>query len=298
MGFQMPDILYKYREFDVRTIQLLTDADIYYAEPRKFNDPLDCAPAVLVDTDVKSVEKLCSEMLRAKHGDVVAQEHIAERQSWVREEYGDYKVDPEAEGRYKHSLALGIASLIRDELGAHGVLSLAQEWNNVLMWSHYAANHEGICIGYDMSENVGSPRPIDYSGPGHVTISELMSWKLDDCVEARDRVFQTFFFEKAHDWEYELEWRCVADAEGSKPAPPIKEVYFGMCCNQAVVTTLVKLSKDLDPEITFYGIRRDNNTFNLERVLLNPEEEAIQVRSSVYHDFDDISDWSPSEATG
>ncbi len=34
-----------------------------------------------------------------------------------------------------------------------GILSLASSNNNLLMWSHYASEHKGMCLGFERNSN-------------------------------------------------------------------------------------------------------------------------------------------------
>ena len=54
----LPQKLYKYYPFNTQTQRLLTHSQLYYASPKKFNDPLDCRPNIDVDVDVKEIENL------------------------------------------------------------------------------------------------------------------------------------------------------------------------------------------------------------------------------------------------
>ena len=40
---QPPEILYKYRSFNIRSISMLAKNQVYFASPLDFNDPFDCA---------------------------------------------------------------------------------------------------------------------------------------------------------------------------------------------------------------------------------------------------------------
>ncbi len=53
----VPSLLYKYRHFDERTIELLCADTVYYADPSTFNDPLDTKPCVDADCDVATMER-------------------------------------------------------------------------------------------------------------------------------------------------------------------------------------------------------------------------------------------------
>ena len=45
----LPHKLYKFRPFEVHSLELLTDAKVHYSNPMKFNDPLDCRPTIELD---------------------------------------------------------------------------------------------------------------------------------------------------------------------------------------------------------------------------------------------------------
>jgi hypothetical protein len=35
---------------------------------------------------------------------------------------------------------------------SYGVSCFSESWNSILMWSHYADRHKGICLGFDVPE--------------------------------------------------------------------------------------------------------------------------------------------------
>ena len=49
----IPKKLFKYRAFNVDTLRLFSFWEVYYADPAKFNDPLDCCPTIQIDVDRK-----------------------------------------------------------------------------------------------------------------------------------------------------------------------------------------------------------------------------------------------------
>src|ERR1700721_1920879 len=44
----------------------------------------------------------------------------------------------------------------------HGVPSFSRSWNNILMWSHYADQPEGICLGFDVPDGEGKFMEMKY----------------------------------------------------------------------------------------------------------------------------------------
>src|ERR1700733_13101514 len=93
MGIKSPPRkLYKYRAFNVHSLRLITQAELFYADPRGFNDPLDCNPTIAVDVDRMSVESLCYELVARDSGIEEAKETI-QRCRFNSTEYGDYEKD-------------------------------------------------------------------------------------------------------------------------------------------------------------------------------------------------------------
>lgn len=66
MTIATPARLYKYRDFSVNTLRMLTHAEVFYASPSAFNDPLDSNPTIEVDIDVPALEHLLKKMLSSR----------------------------------------------------------------------------------------------------------------------------------------------------------------------------------------------------------------------------------------
>lgn len=263
---KLPRKLYKYRSFGVNSLRLLSKGEIYYANPRSFNDPLDCNPTVRVDTDRASIERLCFRMLAAAHGEEKALKEIGNHR-YMSTQCGDYKANPKAEKDYKRRLGSEIKQLVDAEMASRGVLSLAERWDCPLMWSHYADEHRGLCIEYDMNDHRCSHiKPVDYRRPRSIKITELTQWKLNKSAEAEQNVLDTYFFAKSLQWRYEKEWRYIHSSNGVKQAPfRISGVYFGLRCDAAVRTSIVKLFANSDSNIAFYDLYPLEDSFRLKR---------------------------------
>jgi len=287
---KLPRRLYKYCAFNVNTLRLLSEAEVFYANPTTFNDPLDCNPTIQIDTDVLPLEKLCYKMLSAAYGKERAQREIKNHR-FRSTEYGDYKMDPEVTAYYMQDLASNVRGLLYSEMGKRGVLSLAERWNCPLMWSHYADEHRGLCIEYDTTDNACSNiNAVDYRRPRSIKVSDLVEWKVNGSTDAEKTILDTFFFAKAPQWRYEKEWRDVKAANCAYPAPfRVSAIYFGLRCDAAVQTTIVKLHTNATRPVKFYGIYPLNDTFRLRREPIDISEiEACGLRSSVLLDFKDV----------
>jgi len=94
------------------------------------------------------------------------------------------------------------------------------------MWSHYANNHGGICVGFD-GLSVNSFSGIKLSGKVNYQ-NELPI--VQYFGEEKKRVVHKIFFTKNSDWNYEREFRLVAEADAALTMDPalIREVMLGM----------------------------------------------------------------------
>lgn len=82
-----------------------------------------------------------------------------------------------------------------------GILSLTEHWDNMLMWSHYAKHHTGICIGFHTDLDIF-----------RTALSVLYTTSFPIIVRPQDEnetILEKSFLMKAKCWEYEKEWRII-----------------------------------------------------------------------------------------
>lgn len=114
-------------------------------------------------------------------------------------------------GREKSSQMQEIIATDRNECirqvndAVFGVLSLTEDRNNLLMWSHYAENHKGFVVGFNISDaffnktflnNTYKPKEVLYN-------DERPSKYIVDLD------YNCYLFTKGNIWKYEKEWRVV-----------------------------------------------------------------------------------------
>ena len=287
---RIPRKLYKFRSFGVNSLRLLSEAEIYYANPRSFNDPLDGDPTIHLDTDLASLEKVCFRILIAAHGKEKARlEMINDR--YMSTEFGDYKTDKNVENYYMQLLGTQIKTLLDAEMAEWGVLSLAARWDCPLMWSHYSDGHRGFCVEYDMNDHAClNLKPVNYALNRSIKISDLIDWKVHKSAAAEQSVLDTYLFAKSPQWRYEREWRDIHSTNGAKASPfQITGVYFGLRCDRSVRTSVVKLLSHSCPKIKFYDMYPLENSFRLRRQVIDCGEiETIGVKTSIHFVFRDI----------
>ena len=290
---KIPRRLYKYRNFDNRTLAMVVSDNVCYADPSTFNDPLDTQPSIDVDLDDGELERIVrifvernsrEEMSGAaktigyrgprtidhikrnsrRHADLLIEEI---EYNATDLEYGSETRKPffsvnTLNRRCFSNTTRGSYRLLRDRL-AH------------LMWSHYGDQHRGICIGFSVPAGAaGNLHKVKYGGSRLVKASKVAAM-LDGNDVARGEVDETVLLRKAKSWGYEREWRLIG-LRGLQHSPlELEEIIFGMRCDAAAKYVVMKALKGRDRPVKFYETREVSGTFKLKRCSLTYDDELF-----------------------
>ena len=189
-----PKVLCRYRHLQGkhhdRTKRILTDSIHYFASPSSFNDPFDCK--------IHFRSSLSPKQLKQKYGDLVRRNtpglNREQRRAKVATDLAT--VDPD-------KLIAKMTNSMQHAVNGLGVLSLSATDSNILLWSHYAAGHTGLCLKFLTSNNTpffGLAQKVEYM-PNYPEVDLLNSSPVEQ--------FQAFLLTKAIDWKYEEEWRII-----------------------------------------------------------------------------------------
>ena len=150
---------------------------------------------------------------------------------------------------------------------------LTETNNNTLMWSHYANNHEGICVEYDLkllqTDSLGvckhlfpvvysATRPINRNIHSLIENHGVLKKAIDErCVYEGDEMLDDIlpmFLTKGMEWKYEREWRIIytkkqmydIDEEvlysGNIHFPCVTAVYLGYRINPEIKANLIEIA--------------------------------------------------------
>lgn len=90
---------------------------------------------------------------------------------------------------------------------SEGILYFSKHWKNPLLWSHYADKHQGIALGFDVSDS--SLKPVRYVA--RMDKVNLLSEKISQ--EQVDVFLDRLRYTKFKDWQYEDEVRQFFDLD-------------------------------------------------------------------------------------
>lgn len=217
------EYLYKYRplyngnknsyEFNKHTLSILQKGELYFSTPKEFNDPFDCLFPILSYEITKEQVK---EKLHSK--DIESRETRKQLKAYIRDfcnkdidNYVDYfntliKTDPKF-----------LYELNRDQSDKFEICCFSKNYKNILMWSHYADSHKGICIGiktiYEDNSNL-----IEFQKVKDIDKikAESVIYNLDNkkippvnYQNLTEELLEQSLITKSFHWKYEEEHRTI-----------------------------------------------------------------------------------------
>ncbi len=257
-----PEILYKYRAVDKFTLFNLINNTIWFAKPVDLNDPFDCQ---LPGADQSLDEVYIKDFIK----------------EWKKVGYNEKKT---------RAVLDHITQTITGLKERIGVLSLSSLNDQALMWSHYAEQHQGICIGYKSSsikQSTGDGDPFsvkvvnkDASQVGFDmfnAVHQFCNYEVnkelrDSGLDPDKKVFTeviNLVKTKLEGWKYEDEWRYINRSFGIRTLDvnSIASIHFGLRCPEIDRQTVRKILHRQN--IKFYKMVRASGRLGLEAVHMN-----------------------------
>jgi Protein of unknown function (DUF2971) len=186
--------LYHYQRFDATHLaNTIVNGVVRFTRPGDFNDPWDCQPVFSVPKERNEREALARYMARAseKHGTTLCPNEIERRVMMLIE-------NPL---KLRAAMDESAPDMYRQLDQRYRIYCLTTKPDCPLMWAHYADHHRGICLEIDS-------RLPDLCAAIQVQYRETYpTFRLDDDKDL------TPFCTKSLDWQYEDEYRLIAEED-------------------------------------------------------------------------------------
>ncbi|SFQ71598.1 Protein of unknown function [Flavobacterium akiainvivens] len=207
-----PGSFYKYRALSERTIDILEKNYIWLAEIASLNDPFEC-----------SIQFDNNECLRKYYGSQDFHDLFVQMTDKALSS-AEIRLLTKSQKPYEEYIKICAAKNIPLKLSPEQQLSKVQDrWSEIisetnrklricsfslnndslLLWSHYAEEHKGICIEYDLLDNDIARayiQPVIYS-------SKVPKIGIFEDYNTIQMVASSLI--KSKEWEYEQEWRIT-----------------------------------------------------------------------------------------
>ncbi len=203
----VPGFLYKYTSV-ARALEVLLTGEVYFSHRRELNDPFDGKQTIDLSTCEKRKEAIINANKIIKKYKEKGYDLSGGLSGIKREEYHNRCIKDE---EFANSQMQKFAKSM--DIFNIGVYCFAEQNDSIIMWAHYANNHQGCCLEFNLQEHVsryvekGKPcfpfsflRSVKYSDkyPVHV-IGEEGAYPKENSA----------YISKSEDWRYEKEWRAI-----------------------------------------------------------------------------------------
>ncbi len=244
--------LFRYRHLNgkhrERTKRILTESVLHFANPTTFNDPFDCKVHFQSSLSAKEIKRRYSEMIKKRRPDLNRKERRKEATDDIKTMKPDW---------FLSQITAGLQSSVDNV----GVLSLSATDRNILLWSHYAAGHTGLCFKFIATNHTpffGRALPVTYAQ----TYPEI------DVLSPPDKQIDAFLLTKAKDWCYEDEWRIIDHDRGAGdrvfPAELLVGVILGARITREDKHTVAEWVKESVSPVEVLQANRATGAFSLE----------------------------------
>ncbi len=231
--------LFKYCPENLNSIKSLSVNGLWCHYPNKMNDPADCLGYLDRNISKEKVELFKEYIFQAKEN----------RFKYLLEYTDDKIVDYFNYRRRKF-------------IDKYAFCSLSETFDNVLMWSHYASSHTGFVVELHFEDS-----QVDYHFQKVNYLNELPDLdvvKIAEFLCGKDE-YLSYDLEdisyKYSFWSYEKEWRIwrFKPSYYRYRSDNLKRIYFGMNSNIELISIVIKLASEINPDVEFYFMKLDKN---------------------------------------
>ncbi|NQU50953.1 MAG: DUF2971 domain-containing protein [Bacteroidetes bacterium] len=127
-----PNFIFKFAPFNVNTLKLLIKGMLWFGEPKNQNDPYE-GEFILENLD----EVLTDEKELAIKKEMNPDTHPSRFEDI-------YKLG--GRRNFKHDYSEYLKNILRS---CYGISSFSKKYKELLLWTHYANSHKGVCLVFD-----------------------------------------------------------------------------------------------------------------------------------------------------
>jgi len=304
---EQPGKVFRYQKFSELSLDALCHDQLYFSDPKAFNDPLDCQPNVESDSNVDELRSILREQIQKRVeaetlsslssakvvGDTATQHAKSIAVQLAENELaniGYHATNPDYECSNIDAECKLLTYAIQSELLKQydrGICCFSSTVDNPLLWSHYGDQHRGLCVGYDLNRK---PKPrlhkVVYGSNRIIHTSAIMKAIVEKRHEYQERLDRDVLLRKALPWSYEEEWRLLGNRGIQDSVLALKDITFGLRCPIAVKHALINALGSRLGGVEFYEIYQVKGSFDLKK--RNVETEGFHSLPKIARSFKEL----------
>ena len=223
-------VLFQYKTINKYFWRQLKNSEIFCKNPSKFNDPFDCS----ID--------------------------------WKRAILSVLEHDNIADDKRQYLESIYKKLDMFDPNQNAGISCFTNNCETQLMWTHYADNHKGVCLGYgfqmdDLYDTYPTSGDFFFMGAGPVIYDDnhFSSWLVADnlsminSLTPAENAAIKLYTAKSSCWKYEEEYRIVMNKEGSIKIKRhyLKQLTFGLRVSENDRREITRVVKEKYKDVIF-----------------------------------------------
>lgn len=234
---EKPAKIYKYVSLSDGLL-IIETSTLKFTKPSQFNDPFDCDIELLQFENVGKFDQ-----------------HVYEDYNELKRKFPSLTFDTFL-GAYP--------SAINDKINSSRVCCFSANENigNILMWSHYANKHKGVCLEFDNNFEKKFINLDDDDELSEGKVNYHFEGKMNYLAENKKDGHTWVFVNKAKEWEYEQEYRfMILNKEDIQTFNPLflRKIYFGVnVTNEERIAFIEVCERNNYTHIKFYlGVKQN-----------------------------------------
>ena len=287
--------IYKFTKAEY-AIDILENERLYLSTPNSFNDPFDCFVSA-DDSEIRKAADLITEFYDFKElfdyfststTDVKDEKvgKILERgrnlkttlsfypfyKKW--DDFYKYRIysEPVTNQRTSNKVVL-VRRYLSDFQKTHLICCFSKIYDSILMWSHYAEKHTGVCFEFDVGLDEKDMVEVNYRKDkvefkilnvvSHILALEFLNKPYDSTNQQFNKEVMEPLYTKSTDWKYEQEVRYILPIRFSDRVFKDKNNYY---------------IKSPHIKSVIIGCRADKNSEAIKRIITLANKKSIQVK--------------------
>ncbi|MEC2714674.1 DUF2971 domain-containing protein [Bacillus cereus] len=283
----LPSSLFKYRGVSKYSIENLKNDEVWFNQAANFNDPYECAlmlgsysEQVAMVGAYENIKNLGGNLPRIPEVMELEKASFEFCKLWFGESDMmeiDFKKEYRLhKGEYQENINQRVNKMIKELQQKMNIACFSEVNDSILMWSHYANNHEGFCIEYDFKKEGREEKIVDELQPviyqdEVFNIGEYFKQTLIEPGKFNKLVEKYAAIIKSVEWKYEKEWRIILECNKGKGFSrelfKPKSIYLGAKMSNTNKEEIVNIATQKN--IKVFQMRMRNNEYKLypERIL-------------------------------
>lgn len=253
---EIPKSLYQYRPIAGGRLghlkSLLLHRELYLSSASRFNDPFDAK----VDIDFSGAKpqdwrRIFGRGLKRVRSDLsYSKRKVEVTKIMMRKLYED------------PARLQAVIDEVQSHMNRVGVTCFSEVPDSILMWSHYAESHTGVCVEFDHADRksvIAKALPVKYSS----TYAPVKAFE-----DSHERQVELFLLTKSDCWSYEREWR-ICDFHGGVgvqklPENAIRSIRLGCRIDSSAKEAILSWVRQLSTPLLVLQAKKSSTQYALD----------------------------------